>query len=174
ATAPIYRMLSAFSASPVLVDSPIRIPVEGGLPTLKTLRGNAVIGQSRGPPMVINQSLFGAIEEAFRHDEIRGIYGAVHGVQGVLNEDLIDLRAESSETLKAVANTPSAALGSVRKKPTAEECKAIFDVFKVHDVRYFFYTGGNDSAETADLINRLAREAGYELRVCHIPKTIDN
>jgi ATP-dependent phosphofructokinase / diphosphate-dependent phosphofructokinase len=141
---------------------------------MKTLKGNAVIGQSGGPTCVINQSLVGALLEASRHGEITGLYGALHGVQGVLKEEFIDLGAESRETLERVAATPSAALGSVRKKPTPEECLKIFEVFKVHDVRYFFYIGGNDSAESADIISRLARESGYELRVCHIPKTIDN
>src|ERR1041384_7346882 len=138
------------------------------------LKGNAVIGQSGGPTAVINQSLVGAILEAGRHPEITGFYGALHGVQGVLKEDLIDLRAESAETLERVAATPSAALGSVRKKPTQEECLQIFQVFQAHNVRYFFYIGGNDSAETAEIVSRLSPEAGYDLRVCHIPKTIDN
>ncbi len=138
------------------------------------LTGNALIGQSGGPTSVINQSLVGAVREASRHSEITGFYGALHGVQGVLKEELIDLQAESQDTLEQVARTPSAALGSVRKKPTPQECREIFSVFKAHEIRYFFYIGGNDSAETADLLSRLSLEAGFELRVCHIPKTIDN
>jgi 6-phosphofructokinase len=136
--------------------------------------GNAVIGQAGGPTAVINQSLVGAVLEAAQHPQITGFYGALHGVQGVLNEDLIDLRAESREALELVAGTPSAALGSVRKRPSPEECQKIFEIFQAHGVRYFFYIGGNDSAETAEIINRLGQKAGYELRVCHIPKTIDN
>jgi len=138
------------------------------------LKGNAIIGQSGGPTRVINQSLVGALEESTRHPEITGFYGALHGVEGMLNENLVDLRAESRETLELVGATPSAALGSVRKKPTPEECEKIFEIFRSHEIRFFFYIGGNDSAETADIVCRLAREASYELRVCHIPKTIDN
>jgi 6-phosphofructokinase len=143
-------------------------------PRTSGLRGNAVIGQSGGPTCVINQSLVGVVREALRHSEIGRIYGAVHGIQGVLKQDLIDLKAESAATLDAVAKTPSAALGSVRKKPTPEECQAIFDVLRAHDVRYFFYIGGNDSAETASIINGISQTTGFDLRVCHVPKTIDN
>jgi 6-phosphofructokinase 1 len=138
------------------------------------LKGNAIIGQSGGPTSVINESLCGVIAAALRHEEILGIYGAVHGIQGVLKQDLIDLRAEDPDTLKLLARTPSAALGSVRKKPTRDECGTIFKIFQAHEIRYFFYIGGNDSAETASIIDSLAKESGYELRVCHIPKTIDN
>ncbi|MBI4583767.1 MAG: 6-phosphofructokinase [Planctomycetes bacterium] len=139
-----------------------------------TLSGKAVIGQSGGPTNVINQSLVGAVEEARRHGSITGFYGALHGVKGVLSEELIDLFAESSETLKRIAETPSAALGSVRKKPSPEECHEIFKVLQAHEVRFFFYIGGNDSAETTDIIFRLALEARYSIGVFHIPKTIDN
>ncbi len=138
------------------------------------LSGKAVIGQSGGPTAVINQSLVGAIEEARRHPAITGFYGAVHGVQGVLQEDLIDLFAETPETLERVARTPSASLGSVRKKPSADECRELFEILQSHEVRYFFYIGGNDSAETASIVARLAAGSGYDLRVFHIPKTIDN
>jgi 6-phosphofructokinase 1 len=139
-----------------------------------TLRGNALIGQSGGPTCVINQSLVGIVEEAVGADAIRGVYGAVHGVKGILEERLIDLGKESKETLEAVANTPCAALRSVRKKPTREECERILGVFKKHDVRYFFYIGGNDSAETAHILNEIAVAAGHEVRLFHVPKTIDN
>jgi 6-phosphofructokinase 1 len=141
---------------------------------MKSLKGKALIGQSGGPTCVINESLVGAIDEARRHAAIRAIYGAVHGIQGVLAQDIIDLRAESPATLRLVRATPSAALGSVRKKPTEEECAQIFRIFQAHDIRYFFYIGGNDSAETASIIDGLAERSGYEIRVCHIPKTIDN
>ncbi len=138
------------------------------------LKGNALIGQSGGPTVVINQSLLGLVTEAAKHPEIQGIYGATHGVKGILSEDFIDLRRESRETLEAVARTPCAALGSVRKKPTREECDRIFEVFRAHDVRFFFYVGGNDSAETAFIVDEIARQASYEMRVFHVPKTIDN
>ncbi len=139
-----------------------------------TLKGNALIGQSGGPTSVINQSLVGAVVEASKHPEITGFYGALHGVQGVLKEELINLRAESQESLEQVAHTPSAALGSVRKKPTPEDCREILSIFRAYEIRYFFYIGGNDSAETAEIISRLSLQGGYEVRVCHIPKTIDN
>jgi 6-phosphofructokinase 1 len=138
------------------------------------LKGRALIGQSGGPTCVINESLVGAILEARKHSEIRAVYGAVHGIQGVLAQDMIDLGRESPATLDLVRSTPSAALGSVRKKPTEEECATIFRIFRAHDIRYFFYIGGNDSAETASIIDGLAAKSDYELRVCHIPKTIDN
>ncbi len=138
------------------------------------LRGNALIGQSGGPTTVINQSLVGLVEEAVRSDEIQGVYGAVHGIQGILDENLIDLGRESQETLEAVAKTPCAALRSVRKKPTREECEAVLRVLQKHDVRYFFYIGGNDSAETAHILNELAVAESYDVRLFHVPKTIDN
>ena len=141
---------------------------------METLKGNAVIGQSGGPTGVINESLVGAVFEAAKHPEIEGFYGARHGIQGILDEDMIDLGQESAERLERVARTPSAALGSVRKRPSEEDCKEVLRVFIAHNIRYLFYIGGNDSAETADIIDRLARGEGYEFRVCHIPKTIDN
>jgi 6-phosphofructokinase 1 len=138
------------------------------------LRGNAVIGQSGGPTRVINESLVGVIREARRHSQIRNLYGAVHGIAGILDQDFVDLSKETPRTLSRVASTPSAALGSVRRKPTADDCAAIVKIFRAHDVRYFFYIGGNDSAETANIIDEQAREGRYDFRVCHIPKTIDN
>jgi len=136
--------------------------------------GNAVIGQSGGPTCVINQSLVGAIIEAGKHPEIQKFYGAWHGIKGILDENFIDLGAQDPSALEKVANTPSAALGSIRKKPTEEECEEIFKIFKKNNIRYFFYIGGNDSAETADIINQLANKSGYDLTSYHIPKTIDN
>lgn len=141
---------------------------------MSTPRGNALIGQSGGPTCVINQSLVGVVEECVAADAIQNVYGAVHGIQGVLNEHLIDLGRESKETLEAVAGTPCAALRSVRKKPTREECEKVLQVLKAHDVRYFFYIGGNDSAETAHILNEIAVADGYEVRLFHVPKTIDN
>jgi ATP-dependent phosphofructokinase / diphosphate-dependent phosphofructokinase len=138
------------------------------------LRGNLLVGQSGGPTVVINQSLVGLIERALERDEIQGMYGARHAVKGILAEDFVDLRRQSAKTLEAVARTPSAALGSVRKKPTEEERRKVFEVFKRHGVRYFFYIGGNDSAETAHLLAEQGRAERYELRAFHVPKTIDN
>jgi 6-phosphofructokinase 1 len=136
--------------------------------------GNALIGQSGGPTCVINQSLVGLVETAVASDSIRNVYGAVHGIQGVLDGNLIDLGRESQETLEAVASTPCAALRSVRKKPTREECEQVLANLKAHDVRYFFYIGGNDSAETAHILNEIAVAESYDVRLFHVPKTIDN
>jgi ATP-dependent phosphofructokinase / diphosphate-dependent phosphofructokinase len=137
-------------------------------------RGNALIGQSGGPTHVINQSLVGLVEAAVASERIAGVYGAIHGIKGVLEDKLIDLRAQPKATLEAVARTPGAALRSVRKKPTREECEQALAEFRKRDVRYFFYIGGNDSAETAFLLNEMAVASGYDLRLFHVPKTIDN
>jgi len=136
--------------------------------------GNAVIGQSGGPTAVINQSLVGIVETLREAKEVRHVLGAVHGIQGVLNGQLVDLSREKTKRLEAVARTPSSALRSVRHKPTPEECRAILDELERLEVRWFFYIGGNDSAETARLIEELARADGYELHLFHVPKTIDN
>ena len=141
---------------------------------MASIKGNMLIAQSGGPTAVINQSLIGAVMEAQKHAEIKNIYGALHGIQGILDENLIDLNQESRETLETVAITPSSALGSVRRKPTPDDCAAIFKVLEKYNVRYFFYIGGNDSAETTHIINEEAKKAGYELRCFHICKTIDN
>lgn len=137
-------------------------------------KGNMLIGQSGGPTVVINQSLVGAILEAKKHREVGAIYGALHGMKGILAEDFINLRKESSSTLNLVAGTPASALGSARKKPTDEECSKVFDILKKHNIRFFFYIGGNDSAESTHIVNEKAKEVGYDLRCYHIPKTIDN
>jgi 6-phosphofructokinase len=136
--------------------------------------GNMVIAQSGGPTMVINQSLIGAVLEAKKHKQIKNIYGSLHGIAGILGENFINLRKESAATLEAVAKTPSSALGSVRKKPTKDDCLAIFKVLQKYDVRYFFYIGGNDTAETTHIINEEAKANNYPLQCFHIPKTIDN
>ncbi|MFA6971238.1 MAG: 6-phosphofructokinase [Gallionella sp.] len=140
----------------------------------KQLIGKMVIGQSGGPTAVINQSLVGAVLAARRHASITGILGAHHGIAGIMKEDFIDLTTQSVEQLELVAATPAAALGSVRLKPGRAECEKVFEVFKKHDVRYFFYVGGNDSAETAHIIAEMAKEANYDFCTVHIPKTIDN
>jgi 6-phosphofructokinase 1 len=139
-----------------------------------TLKGKMVIGQSGGPTAVINQSLVGAVLAARQQDAITGILGARHGIQGIMDENFIDLTTQSAEQLEQVANTPAAALGSVRLKPGKAECEKVFEVFRKHDVRYFFYIGGNDSAETAHIIAEMAKEADYDFCTIHIPKTIDN
>ena len=137
-------------------------------------KGNMLVAQSGGPSMVINQSLVGAVLAARENKAVGKIYGALHGIQGILDEKFIDLRKESRSTLEAVANTPASALGSVRRKPTPEDCQSIFKVLKKLEIRYFFYIGGNDSAETVHIINEAAQQAAYGIRCFHIPKTIDN
>ena len=141
---------------------------------MPSLRGHALIGQSGGPTAVINQSLVGLVERCVEHRDITGVYGARNGIQGILDERLVDLGRESREELERVALTPAAALGSVRQKPTEEACERILEVFAAHDIRYFFYVGGNDSAETAHLLNLAALRRNYEVRLFHVPKTIDN
>jgi 6-phosphofructokinase 1 len=138
------------------------------------LKGNIVIGQSGGPTAVINQSLVGAVLAARKHADITGILGAKHGIAGIMKEDFIDLTVQSEEELEVLANTPAAGLGSVRLKPGRAECERVFEVFKKNNVRYFFYIGGNDSAETAHIIAEMAKEADYDFCTIHIPKTIDN
>jgi len=138
------------------------------------LKGKMVIGQSGGPTAVINQSLVGAVLAARKEEAITGILGARHGIAGIMKEDFVDLTTQSVEQLETVAQTPAAALGSVRLKPGRAECERVFEAFKKNDVRYFFYIGGNDSAETAHIISEMAKEANYDFCTVHIPKTIDN
>ena len=141
---------------------------------MRRLRGKVVIAQGGGPTAVINQSLVGAVIESRRFQEITRVWGAVHGVRGIIDERFVDLSEATTHNLELVAHTPSSALGSTRDKPDEAYCGKIFDVFKKHDVRYFFYIGGNDSADTVRIVNENAARAGYDLRSIHIPKTIDN
>lgn len=138
------------------------------------LRGKVLIAQGGGPTAVINQSLVGAVLESRKFPQITRVYGAVHGVEGIINEQFWDLTKETTNNLEKVAITPSSALLSTRIKPDKEMCKEMFHVMKVHDIRYFFYIGGNDSANTVRIVNEEAAKANYELRSIHIPKTIDN
>ena len=142
--------------------------------TMSSLKGHALIGQSGGPTAVINQSLVGVVERCVEHPDITGVYGALNGINGILGERLIDLGLEARDELERIALTPAAALGSVRQKPTADDAERVLKVFEAHDIRYFFYVGGNDSAETAHLLNEAAIAKGYEVRLFHVPKTIDN
>ena len=141
---------------------------------MSRLEGKALVAQGGGPTAVINQSIFGVVLEARKHSEVTHIYGAVHGVRGIKNEDFLDLTEVTTQNFEAVAATPSAGLLSTRDKPDVEYCKAIFESCRAHNIRFFFYCGGNDSADTCRIVNEQASEAGYELRVVHVPKTIDN
>lgn len=135
---------------------------------------NAIVSQSGGPTGVINASLVGVIEQVHKQEQITNLYGAVHAVAGIVKEAFIDLKKIPSEILERVATSPSSALGSSRDKPDAAYCEKILAVFKKHDIRYFYYIGGNDSANTCHIINEMAHQSGYELAAFHIPKTVDN
>jgi 6-phosphofructokinase 1 len=150
-------------------------PMETNLmPKLPELKGNMLIAQSGGPTAVINQTLVGAVLEARNHACIDKVLGAKHGIQGILDENFVNLGRETPANLEKVAATPSSGLGSVRKKPTAEDCAKIFEVLQKYNVRYFFYIGGNDTAETTHIINQHAKNAKYDFRCFHLCKTIDN
>ena len=135
---------------------------------------NLVIAQSGGPSMVINESLVGAVFEARKSPAVGKMLGARHGILGILGDDYIDLRKPSEKKLLAIAETPSSALGSCRRKPDAADCRAIFEAFRRRDVGFFMYIGGNDSADAARIVAEEAEKEGYPLVVYHIPKTIDN
>lgn len=136
--------------------------------------GKILIAQSGGPTAVINQTLAGIVLEARKFHRVSRVYGSLRGVEGIVNEDFLDLSQETSHNLEQVALTPSSALLSTRIKPDTKYCQEIFKVLKVHDIRYFFYIGGNDSADTARIVNEEANLAKYDLKVIHVPKTIDN
>ena len=136
--------------------------------------GKILVAQGGGPTAVINQSLVGVALEARRFSQIGHIYGAHHGVRGIIEEDFVDLTQETSHNLEMVANTPSSALGSTRDKPDAAYCHEIFKVLQAHQIGHFFYIGGNDSSDTVRIVSQEAQAANYDLRCIHIPKTIDN
>jgi len=140
----------------------------------KKLKGNLIAGQSGGPTAVINNSLCGVIQEAQKHSDIENIYGMVHGIQGLLEENIIDLGRQKPEIIEGLRSTPSAALGSCRYKLQDEDYEKILDIFKKYNVRYFIYNGGNDSMDTAHKVGELAKSEGYELRCMGVPKTVDN
>jgi 6-phosphofructokinase 1 len=133
-----------------------------------------LVAQGGGPTAVINQSLAGVVLEARRHAHIERIYGARHGVRGIVDENLVDLTLETAANLEAVAGTPASALGSTRDKPDLAYCQRIFTTLKAHGIGQFFYIGGNDSSDTVRIVAEEAARTGYPLRAMHIPKTIDN
>jgi 6-phosphofructokinase 1 len=138
------------------------------------LEGKVLIAQGGGPTAVINESLVGAVIEARKCPAVDRVYGAYHGVRGIVNEDFIDLTRETTHNLEMVGDTPAAALGSTRDKPDQKYCQQIFKVCQAHDIRTFFYIGGNDSSDTLRIVRQEAVAAGYDLNCIHIPKTIDN
>ena len=135
--------------------------------------GKAIIGQSGGPTAVINRSLVGFIKEAVNAD-FDEVLGARHGLAGMLSKDFVNLSSLSESQLFGIGKTPAAALGSVRKKPTEQDIEQLVSIFEKENIRNFFYIGGNDSAETANLVAEGANQIGYEMKAFHIPKTIDN
>jgi ATP-dependent phosphofructokinase / diphosphate-dependent phosphofructokinase len=139
------------------------------MPTFRIL-----IAQGGGPTAVINQSLVGVVVAARHWAAIDRVYGARHGVRGVLNEDFLDLTHETGDSLEAIAQTPGSALGSTRDKPDLAYCQEMLKVLKAHEIGHFYYIGGNDSADTVLTVSEQARATGYPLRCIHIPKTIDN
>lgn len=139
-----------------------------------SITGKVLVAQGGGPTAVINQSLVGVVLEARKYSEVTGIYGAINGIQGIVEENFIDLSQETENNLEMVSQTPSSALLSTRDKPNAEYCKKILEVFKAHDIRYFFYIGGNDSSDTIRLVSEEAQKQNYDFKGIHVPKTIDN
>ena len=138
------------------------------------LEGKVVVAQGGGPTAVINQSLVGVVLESRKFRQVTKVYGAINGVNGIINDNFLDLTQETTNNLERVAVTPSSALGSTRDKPDEKYCEEIFNIFRQHDVRYFFYIGGNDSADTVRIVNQQAERWHYDFRAIHIPKTIDN
>ena len=136
--------------------------------------GKVLVAQGGGPTAVINQSLAGVVLEARKFRNVELVYGAYHGVSGIVNEEFLDLTQETSHNIEMVACSPSSALGSTRDKPDLRYCQEIFKVLKAHGIGYFFYIGGNDSSDTVRIVNEEAARADYPLRCIHIPKTIDN
>ena len=141
---------------------------------MKNMPRNLLVAQSGGPTAVINSSVAGIVEEALQHEKIRGIYGAVNGILGVLREDLVDLRQEDPSTISKLRRTPSAALGSCRYKLSDRDYSRLYEVLTAHDIGYFICAGGNDSMDTAHKTAKLAAERKYDLKVMGVPKTVDN
>jgi 6-phosphofructokinase len=154
----------------VCANPPIREALSVSDPTI----AKVLVAQGGGPTAVINQSMVGVIMEARKFHQIEKVYGAFHGVRGIVNEDFVDLTQETTHDLELVAETPSSALGSTRDKPDRKYCLEMFRVVQAHGIGCFFYIGGNDSADTVRIISEEARAANYPLRCIHIPKTIDN
>ena len=138
------------------------------------LQGKILVAQGGGPTAVINQSLVGCVIEARKFAGVERVYGANHGVRGIVDEEFLDLTQETTHNLELVAETPCSALGSTRDKPDLAYCREIFKVLRAHEISTFFYIGGNDSCDTLRIVNEEAAAADYALRCVHIPKTIDN
>ena len=140
----------------------------------ENLTENLLIAQSGGPTAAINSSVCGVIVEAKQQSKVGSIYGAVNGILGVLDEELVDLRQEDPSTISMLRKTPSAALGSCRYKLREEDYSRLLKVFAAHNISCFLYAGGNDSMDTAHKVAQLASEKNYDLNVIGVPKTVDN
>ena len=138
------------------------------------MKGNAIIGQSGGPTAVINASLAGVVEEALRTPAIRNVYGMNFGIEGFMQEEIIDLGKQPKEIIEGLKHTPSSALGSSRHKVQEEDFPRILEVLQKYDIRYFFLIGGNDTMDTINRVEQYCRKAGYEMIGVGIPKTVDN
>lgn len=146
---------------------------------MKGLKGALIFAQSGGPTSVINASAAGVFLEGLKSKEITAVYGAAHGIKGILNEEFYDIGKEDEKELLLLKNTPSSAMGSVRYKLKDADVddtdyKKLLEVFKKYDVRYFFYNGGNDSMDTCNKISKYMAKSGYDINVIGVPKTIDN
>ncbi len=146
---------------------------------MKDLKGAALLGQSGGPTSVINSSAAGVFLEALKQEQITDVYGAIHGIKGILNEEFYDIEQEDVDELKRLKNTPSSAIGSVRYKlrnPKIDdsEYQRLLEVFKKYNIRFFFYNGGNDSMDTCNKISKFFKKNEWDCNVVGVPKTIDN
>jgi 6-phosphofructokinase 1 len=139
-----------------------------------TSKGNLIIGQSGGATAVINASLVGVVEAALADNRVDGIYGMLHGIEGLLKEEIIDLRQQPASLWPQIRHTPSAALGSCRYKLQDSDLEHVIEIFRRYNIRYMLYIGGNDSADTAHRLNEAAHQSNYELSIISVPKTIDN
>ncbi len=141
---------------------------------MANIEGKAVVFTQGGPTAVINASWVGVVQGLMNAKEVQDIWGAMHGIDGILNEDFVDLRAQSVATLQAISRTPATQLLSTRHKPTDEDNARMLDIFQKHNIRYVFGAGGNDTSESLDIINDAAKKREYELRLFHVAKTVDN
>lgn len=146
---------------------------------MNKLKGAAILGQSGGPTSVINASAAGVFLEALAQENITRVYGAVHGIKGILEENFYDINQEDIKELELLKTTPSSAIGSVRYKMKDinvddSEYQRLLEVFKKYNIRYFFYNGGNDSMDTCNKVSKFFANSGYECYCMGVPKTIDN
>lgn len=141
---------------------------------MRMLKGNAIVAQSGGPTAVINSSLCGVVEQWQKSNAPGLIYAGVSGIKGILAGHIIDLGRQDPAAISGLRYTPGAGIHSCRYKVQPEDQVKMIEIFKALNIRYFFYNGGNDSMDTAHKTLIAAREAGYEMRIIGVPKTVDN